>query len=388
MINFPSSLDSLANPTAWQPRNTPWVEEATVISNLNDAVEALEAKVGINWSTDPTSMDYKVSQVNPLTTKGDIFVRSATGNTRLPVWTDWYMIVADSTQSLGVKYVAPSAGGTVTTTSVASANGLGGTVANATTTPTITLTTNVTGMVKGNWTGFSPATQGTDYYAPSGTDVSVADGGTGVSSLTAFAPIFGGTTWTGSVQSGTVWSAWQVLTSNGTGAIPTMQNAPLPIINVDNQPHYDGNHSWWGSSIYTLTIPAGTIATGRGIKVSWVVTSNVINLGDYRDDNAMRILLWGSYVFDKVLLANRTGASQPTAYNRFELIIKWSSGATQDNTITNVLLHGSSFPTIPTQRNTTSIDTTIPQTLAIQFGFEYNISSVNSKLETIIVEKI
>lgn len=103
-----------------------------------------------------------------------------------------------------MKWASPSSGGTVTTASVVSANGFTGSVANPTTTPVITLTTSVTGVLKGNGTAMSAATQGTDYYAPSGTDVSVADGGTGVSSLTAYAPIFGGTTGTGSVQSGTV----------------------------------------------------------------------------------------------------------------------------------------------------------------------------------------
>lgn len=50
-------------------------------------------------------------------------------------------------------------------------------------------------------------------------------GGTGVASLTAYAPIFGGTTSTNPVQSGTVGTAGQVLTSNGAGALPTFQTA-------------------------------------------------------------------------------------------------------------------------------------------------------------------
>jgi len=58
------------------------------------------------------------------------------------------------------------------------------------------------------------------------TGLPVAGGGTGVSSLTAYAPIFGGTTSTGAVQSGTVGTSGQVLTSNGAGALPTFQAAP------------------------------------------------------------------------------------------------------------------------------------------------------------------
>jgi hypothetical protein len=72
-------------------------------------------------------------------------------------------------------------GGTVTTISVVSANGLAGSVATATSTPAVTLSTTVTGIVKGNGTALSAASSGTDYYAPGSTDVVVADGGTGSS---------------------------------------------------------------------------------------------------------------------------------------------------------------------------------------------------------------
>jgi len=58
--------------------------------------------------------------------------------------------------------------GTVTSASVVSANGFAGTVATATTTPAITLTTSITGVLKGNGTALSAATAGTDYIAPSG----------------------------------------------------------------------------------------------------------------------------------------------------------------------------------------------------------------------------
>lgn len=63
--------------------------------------------------------------------------------------------------------------GTVTTVSVTSANGFAGTVANATSTPAITLSTSVTGVLKGNGTAISAATAGTDYQAPlvSGTNI-------------------------------------------------------------------------------------------------------------------------------------------------------------------------------------------------------------------------
>jgi len=58
--------------------------------------------------------------------------------------------------------------GTVTSVSVVTANGFAGTVATATTTPAITLTTSITGVLKGNGTAISAATAGTDYLIPGG----------------------------------------------------------------------------------------------------------------------------------------------------------------------------------------------------------------------------
>ena len=58
-----------------------------------------------------------------------------------------------------------SGGGTVSDVSVVSANGFAGTVANSTSTPAITLTTSITGMLKGNGTALSAGTAGTDYSA-------------------------------------------------------------------------------------------------------------------------------------------------------------------------------------------------------------------------------
>ena len=63
---------------------------------------------------------------------------------------------------------APASSGSVTNVSVTSANGFAGTVANPTTTPAITLTTSITGVLKGNGSAISAATAGTDYLAPSG----------------------------------------------------------------------------------------------------------------------------------------------------------------------------------------------------------------------------
>ena len=65
--------------------------------------------------------------------------------------------------------------GTVTSVSVVSANGFAGTVATATTTPAITLTTTITGLLKGNGTAISAATANTDYMGVAAPVTKTAD---------------------------------------------------------------------------------------------------------------------------------------------------------------------------------------------------------------------
>lgn len=67
-----------------------------------------------------------------------------------------------------MSWITPSGGGsgTVTTLSIVAANGFAGTVATASTTPAITLSTSITGVLKGNGTAISAAIAGTDYSLP------------------------------------------------------------------------------------------------------------------------------------------------------------------------------------------------------------------------------
>ncbi len=60
-VNFPTSLDSLTNPTGTD--TVVAVDHAAQHSNANDILEALEVKVGINASAVTTTHDYKLSEV-------------------------------------------------------------------------------------------------------------------------------------------------------------------------------------------------------------------------------------------------------------------------------------------------------------------------------------
>lgn len=117
--NFPSSLDSLTNPQAGDTLANPSHSEQH--ANANDAIEALEAKVGVNSSAVTTSLDYKVSQLETnavssglVDAKGDLIVGTADNTvSRLAVGTNGYGLVADSAQASGLKWAAV---GDVTTT--------------------------------------------------------------------------------------------------------------------------------------------------------------------------------------------------------------------------------------------------------------------------------
>jgi len=58
-INFPASLDSLANPTSSDSLNSP--SHSGQHADANDAIEALQAKVGVDGSAVTTSIDYKLN---------------------------------------------------------------------------------------------------------------------------------------------------------------------------------------------------------------------------------------------------------------------------------------------------------------------------------------
>ena len=60
--SFPSGLDALTNPTSSDGLNSP--DHAGQHADANDAIEALEAKVGINSSAVTSSLDYKITNIN------------------------------------------------------------------------------------------------------------------------------------------------------------------------------------------------------------------------------------------------------------------------------------------------------------------------------------
>jgi hypothetical protein len=155
-----------------------------------------------------------------------------------------------------VKLLASPSGatGTVQSVSVVSANGLAGTVATATTTPAITLSTTITGILKGNGTAISAAVASTDYApATSGTSILKGNGTGGFANAVAstdYAPVTTGTS---------------ILKANGTGGFA---NA---VASTDYAPATSGTSILYGngtggfSSVTVaapLTFTTGTLGLG------------------------------------------------------------------------------------------------------------------------------
>lgn len=62
-INYPTSLDNFTNPQPSDTLDSVAAPHATQHSDLNDAVEALQAKVGVDNSAVTTSLDYRVDHL-------------------------------------------------------------------------------------------------------------------------------------------------------------------------------------------------------------------------------------------------------------------------------------------------------------------------------------
>jgi hypothetical protein len=129
----------------------------------------------------------------------------------------------------------PGGGGTVTSVSVVSANGFAGTVATATTTPAITLSTTITGILQGNGTAISAATTGN--LTDAGTDGITITGGTGavLGSGTTISQHVADTTHNGYLSS----TDWNTFNGKGSGSVTSVafsDGSSTPIYAVSGSP--------------------------------------------------------------------------------------------------------------------------------------------------------
>ena len=184
-------------------------------------------------------------------------------------------VVIGSNMSFSGGVLATTAGGgSVTSVSVVTANGFAGTVANPSSTPAITLTTSVTGLLKGNGTAISAATSGTDYApATSGSSILYGNGSGGFSNVTIGSNLtFAGGTLSASGSTGvTSVTATTPLASSG-GSTPdiSIQQAS------GSQSGYLSSTDWTtfnskGSGSVTSVSGTGTV---NGLTLTGTVTSS------------------------------------------------------------------------------------------------------------------
>jgi len=76
--NFPSSLDTFTNPSSTDAMDSVSVPHATQHSDLNDAVEALQVKVGVDSSAVLSSHDYKIAALEARNTAGLVLISRTT----------------------------------------------------------------------------------------------------------------------------------------------------------------------------------------------------------------------------------------------------------------------------------------------------------------------
>lgn len=237
-----------SNGTTWESYSPASVDESNVAitgGSITGITDLAIADGGTGASTATAAFD----NLAPTTTAGDLIFNNGTDNVRLPIGTAGQVLHVNA-GATAPEWSAGGAGvsGPVSSTNNAAAvwDGTGGN------------TLKDSALV----VGASDITiGGNGVYRASGTDVPVADGGTGVSSLTAYAPIFGGTTGTGAVQSGTVGTSGQVLTSNGAGSLPTFQAASSGKVAQIVQTQTGASASGTGTIPIDDTIPQNTEGT-------------------------------------------------------------------------------------------------------------------------------
>ena len=217
-------------------------------------------------------------------TDGQLLIGNSTGNTltKASLTAGSGVTITPGAGSIEIAFTGPGSG-SVTSTSVVSANGFAGTVATATSTPAITLSTSVTGVLKGNGTAISAATAGTDYLAPpSGTAILKANSGGALANATAgtdyVAPATA-TTFT-ATQTFTGSSSATAIVLNDAAEVATVSaTAATGTINYDittqSVLYYTSNASanWTvnfrgssGTSLNTL------MSTGQSMTVAFLVT--------------------------------------------------------------------------------------------------------------------
>lgn len=263
------------------------------------------------------------------------------------------------------------ADGTVTIVSVASANGFSGTVANDTTTPEITISTTITGLLKGNGAAISQAIAGTDYVTPATTlagygitdaytitqtdsAISAAvvglldDRGNFDASVNAY-PSTGGSGTAGAILKGDLWTV-SVAGTLPTGISVTPGDVVRALVDApgNTQSNWAIGENNFGYVALNQAMASGTIYVGNISGIGTAVTPS----GDVTISNTGVTAIGNSKVTNAMLLGNIDLTTKVTG------VLPGTNGGTGVNngafTITlagNVITTGSFNTTLAQQVN-------------------------------------
>ncbi len=206
------------------------------------------------------------------------------------------VLTKNSGTNYDYSWATVSGTGSVTTVSVASANGFSGSVANASTTPAITMNTTFNGIAKStSGSGLSAATPGTDYTTSSSTETFTNKTWNGTAIGTTYGGVpTGGTA--GQVLTkvdGTNYNVqWSTPSGGGGGTPPFADNTALVKNNADNTKlaiFSAANITTGTTRTYTLPNFDGTFATLAGTETftNKTLTSPVINFGSDANGDIM-----------------------------------------------------------------------------------------------------
>jgi hypothetical protein len=312
-----------------------------------------------------------------------------------------------------------SSGGTVTSTSVVTANGFAGTVATATTTPAITLSTTITGLLKGNSTAISAAVSGTDYstgtsslatgllksttgtgvlsiassgtdYAPatSGTSILYGNGSGGFSNVTVGSGLtFSSGTLSAAGSGGTVTSV-SVVSANGfAGTVATATTTPAITVTTSVTGILKGNGTSLSAASSGTDYSAGTSSLATGLLKSTTgtgVLSVAVSGTDYAPATSGTSILYGNGTggFSNVTIGSGLAFSSGTLSatgGTFTL----SSGSSVSGSSSSAI----TFEINGTNTNATMIqvasDATIPSSATTEVDYYRSVASTTASSFTL-----
>jgi len=238
--------------------------------------------------------------------------------------------------------------GTVTTASVVSANGFAGTVATDTTTPAITISTSITGLLKGDGTAISAATSGTDYVVPSGSITGNA------ATVTTNADLTGVITSKGNATS--------IASQTGTGTTFAMSTSPTLVTPTI------GAATATSLNKITVTAPATgatlTIVDGATLTASATASVSGTNSGDNATNTT-----YSSLISNATHTGDATGSTALTVVKINGVLMSGlGTGILKNTTTTGVpsIAVAADFPVL--NQNSTGTAAGLSTTLAVLSG--------------------